>query len=216
MAGQQTRGPTSSSGGGYVPTVRARLSEKGFTQRADGPEGYTTTVFHRRGVSLKKMGYVDTFVVIAEFDSVTPERAEEFSKAAFKYGLSNKSLFPRWVTTALVVYPVIVGENFSQSVVDWVESYNNTHFGAFEFTVAVDPTYGETFYLTSKPWVGRIHYGDFQQFADDQLGPSGDTADGDPYATAAAERGPRVNYCPSCGSEITHDADFCGSCGTQL
>lgn len=207
----------------YVQSLARRLDEAGFAERDDGPEGYRTSVFHRRGVSVKKLGYVDTFVVVATFDSLTPDRAEQFSEDAFRYGLSNKSWFPRLFGTALVVYPVIVGEGFDRSILDWVRSYRNNHVSAYEFPVAVDPTHGRTFYNDEKSFVGWIHYSSFQRFADQRIGPAGEPTEGHPgpddaagQGGNAAGRGVEVNYCPSCGSEIRHDAPFCGACGTEL
>ncbi|WP_162991565.1 zinc ribbon domain-containing protein [Halostella salina] len=206
----------------YLRSLAGRLEGAGLSERDDGPEGYRTRVFHRRGVSLKKLGYVDTFVVVAEFDSLTPERAEEFSKAAFKYGLANKSWFPRILGTALVVYPVIVGEEFDRSVLDWINSYRNNHLSSYEFPVLVDPTHRRTFYNDKRSIMGWLHYGSFQRFADRRIGPAGEPVEPSPAGDAAEPggdargQGVEVNYCPSCGSEISHDAAFCGSCGTEL
>ncbi|WP_161973168.1 zinc ribbon domain-containing protein [Halostella litorea] len=209
----QATGTDASAYREYLTAVGERLRSKGFSERDDSPENYDATVFHRRKVSIKKLGYVDTFVVVARFDSATPDRAEAFSKAAFEYGLANKSLFPRIIGTALVVYPVVVGERFDDALLDWVGSYRNNHLSAYEFPVAVDPTHGRTFYNPSKSFMGWIHYGDFQQFADEQIGPVGGTSGG---ASDTSDPDVQVNYCPSCGSETAPDAKFCGSCGTEL
>jgi len=219
---QEREAAPQSTEGEYLRSLATRLEAAGLAERDDGPEGYRTTVFHRRGVSLKKLGYVDTFVVVAEFDSVTPEQAEAFSKAAFEYGLANKSWFPRVFGTALVVYPVIVGEGFDRSVLGWIDEYRNNHVSAYEFPVVVDPTHGRTFYNDKRSFMGWLHYGSFQRFADRRIGPAGEptepypTLDAGGRATDASEQGVEVNYCPSCGSEVRHDAAFCGSCGTEL
>lgn len=157
----------------YVNSVGNRLAQRGYTRREDGPEGYRTTVYHRRKLSLTKFGYVDYFVVTARFESLSPAEAEAFSQAAFRYGLSNKSSFPRGLGGNLVVYPVILGQNFQEAVYQWIGQYQNKHFAAFEFPVVTDLGSNQIVYNTNKPLWGRAYYSGFQKIADSCLAPRG-------------------------------------------
>ncbi|MFB6074600.1 MAG: hypothetical protein ABEJ89_06275 [Haloarculaceae archaeon] len=168
MAGQQ---PASDPFEAYVGSVGQRLGQRGYSRRQDGPQGYRTTVFHRRTFSITKFGYVDYFVVVARFDSLSPAEAEAFSEAAFRYGLSNKSALPRGLGGTVVVYPVILGQNLPNTVHQWASHYRNNHFAAFEFPVVADLGPNHLVYNADKPLWGRAYYSGFQTIADTCLTP---------------------------------------------
>lgn len=155
----------------YFDAVGRRLADRGYAWLDDGPANYRTTVYHRRKLSLTKFGLVDYFVVLAHFQSVDPASAEAFSQAAFRFGLDNKSVFPRGLGGNLVVYPVVVGRNLPRAVTDWVRGYQNKHWAAFEFPSVADVGTGELAYNASKPMWGRAYYGGFHSFADECLTP---------------------------------------------
>lgn len=167
----ETQGPALIPYGRYLDSVGDRLGPRGYERRSDGPEGYDATVFHQRTLSLTKVGYVDYFAVVCRFDSLTKEKARAFSKACFRYGLDNKSLFPRGLGGTLVVFPVIVAEDAPETARRWVSSYAPKHWGAFELPAIVDLVTTRTTYNTSKPLWGRAYYSSFQDLVEECLVP---------------------------------------------
>jgi len=158
----------------YVDSVGQRLAQQGYKQYEGGPPEYETTVFHLRELSLSKFGFVDYFVVVATFDSPTPQQVTAFCEAAFSFGLSNKSLLPRGLGGSLVVYPIIVGEDLPEQIHEWVSEYRTKHWSSFEIPVVIDLGTDDCSYNRSKPTWGYIYYDEFNSFVDAYLAPEVD------------------------------------------
>ncbi|WP_239638705.1 MULTISPECIES: hypothetical protein [Halorubrum] len=150
--------------GRYIQTLAGRLSE--FERTSTTVNDQRVTVFHDRSLEISKFGLVDTVFVVGTAD--TPAEAASFSKAAFEYGLSVKSKFPRGLGGNLVVYPVVVTDT---DLTEWISEYAPKHWSAFEFPVVVYPSEGTVDYQHSTPMWGRIYYKGFRETANTTLHP---------------------------------------------
>jgi hypothetical protein len=156
----------------YLEPVEQSLRREGFDAHPGTPERYRADSYHRRQFELRKFGVVDTFVVVGLFEGVDAATAQQFSTAAFQFGLANKSSLPRGVGGNLVVYPIILGETIYEDAVDWVLSYSPNHWAAFEIPLVADPARAEVLYNGSKPMWGRAYYGGFHETIEQSLTPA--------------------------------------------
>lgn len=159
---------------GYVEGLAERLAEEGF-ERTEVPIPDAVAGFHRRRVSLRKFGFVDTLVVV--FDASgdrTVEWARDRSEAAFERVLTEKLPLPRGVGSTAVVHPVFVGRDVDAGT-SWVREYAPNHWASFEFPVVVDLADGSVAFHEDTPLWGALYYRGFRSFARDVLAPaSGD------------------------------------------
>ena len=158
--------------GAYLETVEQNLDRDGFEAHPGTPEGYRTDTYHRQRFELSKFGFVDTFVVVGQFDRVDATTVRQFSEAVFQFGLANKSSLPRGLGGNLVVYPVVIGETVYEDAVDWVLSYSPNHWAAFEIPLVADPDPAEVLYNDSKPAWGRAYYSGFHETIEHSLTPA--------------------------------------------
>ena len=126
------------------------------------------TVFRRRRFSLTKFGVVDTFCIARCFEDILSEgQIETFSSNAFRFALKNKFFLPRGLGGMAIAYPLLIAENVSNSVRQFItRSYNPKHWSSFEFPVVFELSTGQLLFYQSTPAWGAAYYRSFRTEAE--------------------------------------------------
>ena len=121
-------------------------------------------VFKRSRAQASKFGMVDTYCCIKYMhEGATGDEMKAFSAKMFELCSRHRSGAPLGFGAMLVVYPLIITENFSNELAAFLRTYSSKHFAAAEFPSAIDLATGSLYYYENTPFWGYLYYSGFRK-----------------------------------------------------
>ena len=135
------------------------LAPHGFSMRASREDWL---VLQRQGLSMAKLGMLDTFVIATERAHLTPDELKAFSADAMREGRRLKFGLPCGLFSVLVTYPVVYVERIGPEVSAMIAEYSPKHFSAFEFPVIAERSTRRLHYCSKTPVWGAVYMAGFR------------------------------------------------------
>jgi len=148
----------------YYKLLVQWLQYYGFEQLNVHPESGADKVFRRTRVEASKFGKVDFYVCSKHIPDITNVLLSEFSSKMFTLANRHRSGIPLGFGAMLQVFPLIITENITNELADYVKSsYCPKHFAASEFPSVIDLNSGYVYYYQSTPVWGYAYYGGYRR-----------------------------------------------------
>ena len=146
----------------YYRNVLDRLRSSGFkTTTAVQHRRYTFAhVAKRTAFEAWKYGFVETFFVLAEFDSLDHDTMRNYSKACWSYALRRTRVpLPRGFGHSMECFSVATTCGLDDAVGQMVRNTEPPrHWAAAEIPVIVDLETGQLYYLERTPDWGSLYW----------------------------------------------------------
>jgi hypothetical protein len=156
--------------------LAGRLTSAGFSVRRDFDiSPYRLDLLAGRSrFELSKFGKLTRFVAVSRGNSVDIARVQDFSARVNKYALDNPgTVLPRGFGGAVFVIPILVSEDFDETVKKWIANTSPPkHWAAIEFPVLVSTDQGRVYYCRKTPIWGAAYYRGFRKFVKSMIGDS--------------------------------------------
>jgi len=158
----------------YFDGLSRRLSADGFaTRRAVGLDPYQLDIVAAKSAfEISKFGKMTRFILGASMEStINASTIQDFSSRSTRYALDNRnSLLPRGFGGSMLSVPVIVSEDFSEDLKEWIShTLAEEHWAAFEFPVLVSINTHQIHYCKKTPIWGAAYYRGFKKFVEERL-----------------------------------------------
>jgi hypothetical protein len=157
----------------YLEGLAQRLSNNGFTvKRAMKVGPYQLDVVAVKSAwEFWKFGRMTRFVLASGLEAVDFKTVQDFSSRSTKFALDNRDpLPPRGLGGSLLSVPVIVSDDFDESLKAWIrKTLAAKHWAAFEFPVLISLKLRQLYYCMKTPNWGRAYYRGFRKFVEQQL-----------------------------------------------
>ena len=158
----------------FFDQLAQRLGGEGFsvTRNVATSDYNFDMIAVRSAFELSKFGEMTRFIIAAAMNSVDAKTVQDYSSKSTKYALDNRnSLLPRGFGGSLLSVPVIVSDNFTDELKNWMtETLAEKHWSAFEFPVLISPKTRQIFYCKKTPLLGAVYYKGFRKFVEQKLG----------------------------------------------
>ena len=168
--------PVASSSATFLDDLAKRLASAGFSVRRDFdiPQYRLDLLAGRTKIELGKFGKLTRFVAVSRGNLVDIARVQDFSARVSKYAFDNPgTVFPRGFGGAVFVIPVLVSEDFDETVKNWIAKTSPPkHWAAIEFPVLVSTGQGRVYYCRKTPIWGAAYYRGFRNFVRSMIGNS--------------------------------------------
>jgi hypothetical protein len=160
----------------FLDDLAKRLTSAGFSVRRDFdiPPYRLDLLAGRCKFELSKFGNLTRFVAVSRGNLVDIARVQDFSARVSKYALDNPgTVFPRGFGGGVFVFPVLVSEDFDETVKNWItETSPPKHWAASEFPVLVSTGQGRVYYCRKTPVWGAAYYRGLRRFVESMVGNS--------------------------------------------
>ncbi len=158
----------------YFDQLAQRLGGHGFSVTrsiVSGSNRYELVAV-RSAFEISKAGKMTRFIIATTLNQVNANIVKNYSKQATKYALDNRnSLLPRGLGGSLLSVPVIVSDDISEDVKNWMtNNLPEAHWVAYELPVLISPESNKIFYCKLTPYLGGGHYHGFRKFIEQELG----------------------------------------------
>jgi len=206
----------------FLKKLEQRLSNNGFEikRKISAPPYPLDFVAAKSSWEVSKFGKMTRFILAATMGSVDSKTVQDFSSRSTKYALDNRgSMLPRGMGGSLLSVPVVISEDFEQSLKKWmIETLAEKHWAAFEFPVLISLKDQQLYYCKKTPVWGAAYYKGFREFVEEYLSPSAVGAVlAQPYdARPQQDIITNKKFCANCGTPISSGDKFCGSCGGKV
>jgi hypothetical protein len=168
--------PVASTSATFLDDLAGRLTSAGFSVRRDFDiSPYRLDLLAGRSrFELSKFGKLTRFVAVSRGNSVDIARVQDFSARVSKYALDNPgTVLPRGFGGAVFVIPILVSEDFDETVKKWIAKTSPPkHWAAIEFPVLVSTDQGRVYYCRKTPIWGAAYYRGFRKFVKSMIGDS--------------------------------------------
>jgi hypothetical protein len=168
--------PVASTSATFLDDLAGRLTSAGFSVRRDFDiSPYRLDLFAGRSkFELSKFGKLTRFVGVSRGNLVDIARVQDFSARVSKYALDNPgTVLPRGLGGAVFVIPVLVSEDFDETVKNWIAKTSPPkHWAAIEFPVLVSTGEGRIYYCGKTPIWGAAYYRGLRKFVKSMIGNS--------------------------------------------
>jgi hypothetical protein len=158
----------------FFDDLAQRLGGNGFsvTRNVAPSDHRFDMIAVRSAFKLSKFGKMTTFILAAVVNPADADAVQNYSSKSTKYALDNRdSLLPRGFGGSLLSVPVIVSDDFTDELIQWMtETLAEKHWSAFEFPVLISPKARRIFYCNKTPVWGAAYYGGFRKFVEQELG----------------------------------------------
>jgi len=168
--------PVASTSATFLDDLVKRLTVAGFSVRRDFdiPPYRLDLLAGRCRFELGKFGKLTRFVAVSRSNSVDIARVQDFSARVSKYALDNPgTVLPRGLGGAVFVIPILVSEDFDETVKNWIAKTSPPkHWAAIEFPVLVSTGQGRVYYCRKTPVWGAAYYRGLRKFVKSMIGNS--------------------------------------------
>jgi hypothetical protein len=147
----------------YLQTLDSWMTYWSF-ERNELPEGLDVDrMFYRGRVEGTKFGKVDTYAFVkAVPDNIDVNYANTYSRGLFNYAMRIRTGAPLGFGAMLVVYPMLIVDNISSELYNWIQNYCPKHFAAAEFPSILNLSSGDIYYYPKTPIWGALYYSDYR------------------------------------------------------
>jgi hypothetical protein len=158
----------------YLDELSTRLESIGFfvMRNVEVPPYHLEVLARKSAVELSKGGQWTRLVGVCRVSNASVQFVQEYSKQLTKYGLGSLGPdLPRGFGGGMIVVPVLLSEDFDQTVKKWISnSFAPKHWAATEFPVLVSTRHQQSYYCTKTRIWGAAYYRGFRKFIESQIG----------------------------------------------
>ncbi len=148
----------------YYPLLEQWLKYYGFEPVTVHAAAGTDKVFKRSRTQASKFGIVDTYCCVKYMhEGATGDEMKAFSSKMFELCSKHRSGGPLGFGSMMIVYPLIITENFSNELAAFLRTYCSKHFAAAEFPSALDLSTGHLYYYENTPIWGYLYYSGYRK-----------------------------------------------------
>mgnify|MGYP001203960306 FL=1 len=120
-------------------------------------------LFYRGRVEGSKFGKVDVYAFVKHVpDNIDGNWARTYSANLMEYASRIRTGPPLGFGAMLVVHPVMIVENISNELYNWVMNYCPKHFAAAEFPSILNLSSGDIYYYPKTPVWGALYYNGYR------------------------------------------------------
>ncbi len=119
-------------------------------------------VFKKSEFKASRFGNLDTYCCIKYIKEANGNDLQSFSKNMFDMASQHRKGAPLALGAMLVVYPLLITENISYELADFLKNYCPEHAGAAEFPSVLDLVTGYLYYYEKTPAWGSIYYNTYR------------------------------------------------------
>jgi len=120
-------------------------------------------LFYRGRVEGAKLGKVDTYAFVKHVpDNIDGNWARTYSNNLFEYAARIRTGPPLGFGAMLAVYPVLIVNNISTELYNWIQNYAPKHFAAAEFPSILNLASQDLYYYPKTPVWGALYYSDYR------------------------------------------------------
>ncbi len=153
---------------GFVDRLARLLKARGYEMRRDLTVAGRSVLLAAKGKSRVPLYLsLDTFFIVAEFESITLDRLYGYGKTAFDFADQYRSsgLLP------MIVYPVVLVHGLDPLLAQAIEAAAHPfHMASYEHLVVVDLDAGKVHFSQKTPYAGALNYPTFRETMMDFLG----------------------------------------------
>ena len=147
----------------YLNTLDGWAAYYGFNKEII-EQGLEVDRMYKRSVNkVSKFGRVDTFGYVKFVpDDITPQFAESYSYNLFLYSMRVRTGPPLGFGAMLEVRPLLVVNNISKELYEFINNYCPKHMMASEFPSILDFNSGNLYYYPTTPVWGALYYENYR------------------------------------------------------
>ncbi|MDD5362645.1 MAG: hypothetical protein PHN88_10970 [Ignavibacteria bacterium] len=119
--------------------------------------------YKRTRIEAAKFGQANTFAFAKYSESPDVRTFETFSRECFNYAMSLPKSLPIGLGATLTVYPCFIVNRITKELSEFVKTYLNKHYSAFEFPGILDMFAKDLYYYPSTPVWGALYYRNFRK-----------------------------------------------------
>lgn len=149
----------------YLNSLQQWLCYYGFEKIPVNKNAGTDIVYRRTKYEFTKFGKADYYVCCKlNPEKINPNDFSEYSSKMFSMASAHrKSGLPLSFGTMMIVYPLIVTENISAELVNYINNYCPKQFAAAEFPSVLDINTQNLYYYPATPIWGAAYYANFRK-----------------------------------------------------
>ena len=148
----------------YYNLLDQWLKYFGFEQLNVHAEAGADKVYKRGRVEAVKFGKVDFYICTKHIAGASNNQVQDFSTKMFSLANSHRSGAPLGFGAMLQVFPLIITENITNELAEFIKSsYCPKHFAASEFPSVIDLSTGYVYYYQATPVWGYAYYGGYRR-----------------------------------------------------
>jgi hypothetical protein len=148
----------------YFQSLEQWMRYFGFSNLGVESNWLFDTAFKRDRVEATKFSKVNSFCFVKYQDEhFTNAKFEQFSRESFNYAYKIRQGNPIGIFGSLVVYPCLVVEKATQEQINFLGSYLNKHYSAFEFPCLLELFTGDFYCYPKTPMWGALYYDGFRK-----------------------------------------------------
>jgi hypothetical protein len=167
----------------FLDDLGKNLSSKGFSITRSVLTGrYPVEIMAAKGELSALKGNRAHYIVVTTMDLPSPETVTEFSQAAWAYSLANSRVylpnFPAGIGRGVykVVVPVVVSQNFTDEMKDWISKKNPAkHTAPFNAPVLMSSSSREIYFCKKIPFISSLAWRGVRKFVEETLDLSRET-----------------------------------------
>jgi hypothetical protein len=148
----------------YYILLHQWLRYYGFEQLNVHSGAGAERVYRRSRLEATKFGKVDFYICSSFIPNATKALLQDFSSKMFSLANRHRTGPPLGFGAMLQVFPLIITENITNELADYVKtSYCPKHFAASEFPSVIDLNTGYVYYYQTTPIWGYAYYGGYRR-----------------------------------------------------
>jgi hypothetical protein len=147
----------------YYGLLDQWLKYYGFNPLNVNAQAGADKVYLRSRVEATKFGKVDFYICAKNIPNATNEQVRNFSSSMKSLANRHRTGPPLGFGAMLQVFPLIITENITNDVAQFMKSYCPKHFAASEFPSVVDLNTGYVYYYPTTPLWGYAYYSGYRR-----------------------------------------------------
>ena len=156
----------------YCDLLDQWLKYFGFEQLNVHAEAGADKVFRRSRVEAAKFGKVDFYVCTKYIPGANNSLVQDFSSKMFSLASRHRSGAPLGFGAMLQVFPLVITENITNELADFLKSkYCPKHYAASEFPSVIDLNTGYVYFYQSTPIWGYAYYNGYRRDSNNFFSP---------------------------------------------
>ncbi|MCC6864712.1 MAG: hypothetical protein IT280_00975 [Ignavibacteria bacterium] len=147
----------------YYELLNGWLKYYSFEELNVNEQAGVDRVYKRSRVEASKFGKVDCYVCVKNMpEGITGNELKEFSENMFTMANRNRSGAPLGFGAMMVVYPLIITDNITAELAEFIKNYCPKHFAAAEFPSVLDLNSYNLYYYPNTPVWGFAYYSTYR------------------------------------------------------
>jgi hypothetical protein len=147
----------------YLGLLDQWLKYYGFGEIKVNEQAGADKVYFRERVEATKFGQVSFYICVKHIPNATNDAVRNFSSSMKTLANRHRTGPPLGFGAMLQVFPLVITENITNELAQFIKTYCPKHFAASEFPSVVDLSTGYVYYYPSTPIWGYAYYSGYRR-----------------------------------------------------